>query len=57
MSDRAFNDRLDSTTGGKRRTRVAIHDGPIDGVRTALEPTRSYIGDLMNDRTSSLQWS
>lgn len=27
------------------------------GIRTGFEPTRSYIGDLMNDRTSSLQWS
>lgn len=27
------------------------------GIRTVFEPTRSYIGDLMNDRSSSLQWS
>ncbi|WP_339154160.1 hypothetical protein [Actinomadura luteofluorescens] len=27
------------------------------GIRTVFEPSRTYIGDLMNDRTSSLQWS
>jgi hypothetical protein len=27
------------------------------GIRTGYQGTRSYIGDAMNDRTSSLQWS